>query len=173
LRWVDRLLHQGAVTGLDDGQTLQRLLADRDELALETLVARHGPLVLGVCRRLLKSPHDIDDAFQATFLILIRKAPALHDYHRLAPWLHRVAYRVAMRAKADATRRRELEQRKVRNEATESMPAADTLAVRAELCELVDREIARGREKGTSLISTVCEANEPRGHARKRLMQAA
>jgi len=140
---VDHLFQHGTITGSNDGQTLQQLLANRDELALETLVAKHGALVLSICRRLLKSPHDIDDAFQATFLILVRKAPVLRNREQLGPWLHGVAYRVAMRARADITRRRALEQIHASDHAGKSIPGAETLAVRAELCELVDREIAQ------------------------------
>ncbi|MGP0064131.1 MAG: sigma factor [Isosphaeraceae bacterium] len=109
LRQIDRLFRGGSVTGLDDGQLLDRFAADRDELALEALIAWHGPMVLGVCRRWLANPHDVEDAFQATFLILVRKARSLRDVHRLGPWLHGVAYRVAVRARADAARRRVIE----------------------------------------------------------------
>src|SRR5947208_14242678 len=95
LRQLDRLIQGGSVTGLDEGQLLERFVADRDESALEALVDRHGPMVLGVCRRWLANPHDVEDAFQATFLILVRKARGLRDFHRLGPWLHGLAYRVA------------------------------------------------------------------------------
>ncbi len=98
LRQIDRLFQAGIVTGLDDGQLLDRFVADRDESALEALVEWHGPMVLGVCRRWLANPHDVNDAFQATFLILVRKARALRDVRRLGPWLHGVAYRVSARA---------------------------------------------------------------------------
>jgi DNA-directed RNA polymerase specialized sigma24 family protein len=116
LRHIDRLFHAGTLTGQDEGQLLGRFVADRDESALEALVDRHGPMVLGVCRRLLTNPADVDDAFQATFLILVRKARSLRDFARLGPWLHGVAYRVAVRARADAVRRRALEQHGSRSE---------------------------------------------------------
>ncbi len=104
LQQIDRLFQTGSVTGLDEGQLLDRFVADRDELAFEALVESHGPMVLGVCRRWLADPHDVNDAFQATFLILVRKARSLRDVNRLGPWLHGVAYRVAARARADTLR---------------------------------------------------------------------
>jgi RNA polymerase sigma factor (sigma-70 family) len=152
LRWVDRLFEHGTVAAVDDGQSLERLLTQPDELALEMLIQRHGPLVLSVCRRLLKSQPDVDDAFQATFLILIRKAPFLRDHHRLGPWLCGVAYRVAMRARADRARRRELEQTRLQFQPAEPMTSPETLALRAELCDMVDQEIARLSEPHRAAI---------------------
>jgi len=91
----------GAAAGLSDGQLLQRWLASRDEAAFELLLRRHGPLVLGLCRRLLRDPRDVDDAFQAVFLTLLRKASHLRDHRALAAWLYRIAYRVCLRALKD------------------------------------------------------------------------
>jgi RNA polymerase sigma factor (sigma-70 family) len=143
LRQIDRLFQGGTITSLDEGQLLDRFVADRDEQALETIVEWHGPMVLGVCRRWLGNPHDIDDAFQATFLILVRKARALRDVDRLGPWLHGVAYRVAARARADAARRRSLEQAGARPECDTANHSPDGMAVRAEVCNIVDEEVAR------------------------------
>ena len=143
LRQIDRLLQGGSVTGLGEGQLLERFVADPDDSTLEALIDLHGPMVLGVCRRVLADPADIDDAFQATFLILIRKAKALRDAHRLGPWLHGVAHRVAARARADAVRRRSLERRGSRPERESEVRSPDRLAVRAELRAVVDQEIAR------------------------------
>ena len=72
-----RLLGSGTVASLGAGQLLERFAADRDEAAFEALVSRHGPMVLGTCRRMLSDPHDVDDAFQATFLVLARKAGSI------------------------------------------------------------------------------------------------
>src|SRR4051812_39257490 len=106
LRQIGRLFGAGTVSGLGEGQLLERSLTGRDEAAFSALVARHGPMVLAVCRRLLDDPHDAEDAFQATFLILVRKGRSLRQPDRLGPWLYGVAHRVARRARADAGRRR-------------------------------------------------------------------
>jgi RNA polymerase sigma factor (sigma-70 family) len=140
---IDRLFEKGSLTGLDESQLLDRFMAERDELALEALLEWHGPMVLGVCRRWLADSHDIDDAFQATFLILVRKARALRDVHRLGPWLHGVAYRVAVRARADARRRRALEHAGARPECDADAHSPERLALRAEVRGLVDEEVAR------------------------------
>src|SRR5437899_1205744 len=89
-----------------DGQLLRRFTARRDEAAFAALVQRHGPLVLGVCRRHLPDCHDADDAFQATFLVLVRRAATLDDGRPLGPWLYGVARRTALKARAAARRRR-------------------------------------------------------------------
>src|SRR5258708_5324157 len=72
-RQLERVFSSGGVTGLSEGQLLDRFVTRRDDVAFEALVARHGPMVMGVCRRLLRDPNDVDDAFQATFLVLVRK----------------------------------------------------------------------------------------------------
>src|SRR4051812_8238936 len=77
--------------GLTDGQLLTLFISERDEGAFEALVRRHGPMVLGVCRRLLRDPHDAEDAFQVTFLVLVRKAASVVPREMLPNWLHGVA----------------------------------------------------------------------------------
>jgi RNA polymerase sigma factor (sigma-70 family) len=86
--------------GLGDADLLDRWVQRRDEAAFEVLLWRHGPLVLSVCRRLLRDAQDAEDAFQATFLTLLRKAPSIRRRESVAGWLYRVAYRVAVRAGA-------------------------------------------------------------------------
>ena len=75
------------MTGAGEGQLLDRFLAERDEEAFEAILRRHGPMVLGVCRRILADPDDAEDAFQATFLILIKNARSIGDRSVLGPWL--------------------------------------------------------------------------------------
>src|SRR3954470_10373216 len=83
-----------------DAQLLQRFVEQRDERAFAALVQRHGALVLGVCRRILHHNHDAEDAFQATFLVLVRRASAIGKRESVRSWLYSVAYRIAVRAKA-------------------------------------------------------------------------
>ena len=109
LRQLDRLFGEGTLTGMGDGQLLERYLTRRDEDAFEALVDLHGPMVLGLCRRMLRDPRDIEDAFQATFLVLVRKAPAIRDRSLLSSWLYGVAFRVARRARTRTLRRRDRE----------------------------------------------------------------
>jgi RNA polymerase sigma factor (sigma-70 family) len=90
----------------DDSELLCRYRTGRHPEAFEVLVARHGPMVLRVCRRVLRSQHDADDAFQATFLVLARKAGSVRPPGALAAWLHGVAYRTALRARSVAFRQR-------------------------------------------------------------------
>ena len=94
-RSLDRVFNQGSATGLTEAQLLRQFATWGDESAFEALVTCHGPMVLGVCRRLLYDPRDVEDAFQATFLVLLRRAGSLRETEPLSPWLHGVAYRVA------------------------------------------------------------------------------
>jgi RNA polymerase sigma factor (sigma-70 family) len=90
----------GADCGKGDGELLASFLGSRDEAAFEALVRRHGPMVLAVCRRVVRSHHDAEDAFQATFLVLVRKASSIARRELLANWLHGVAFRAAHEVKA-------------------------------------------------------------------------
>jgi HlyD family secretion protein len=91
--------------GLTDAQLLERFVAGRDEAAFELLLWRHGPMVLGVCRRLLRRAADAEDAFQATWLTFVRKAHAIADRAAVGSWLYSVAYRIALRARSALARR--------------------------------------------------------------------
>src|SRR5207248_1901119 len=90
--------------GVPDTELLGRWITGSDEAAFELLMRRHAPLVLGVCRRVLDDPRDVEDAFQATFLLLLRKATAIRKSASLGSWLYKVAYRVALRARAERAR---------------------------------------------------------------------
>src|SRR5437773_1248448 len=92
--------------GLTDGQLLEDYIGRRDEAALAALVWRHGPMVWGVCRRVLRSHHDAEDAFQATFLVLVRKAASIASRELLANWLYGVAHQTAMKARTTVAKRR-------------------------------------------------------------------
>jgi HlyD family secretion protein len=113
-RQLRTLFNVGAIRELSDGQLLERFAAGRGEaaeLAFAALVERHGPMVLRVCRGVLDDPHESQDAFQATFLVLVTKVRALWVRDSLGPWLHQVAYRTASCARATSARRRRLERR--------------------------------------------------------------
>src|SRR4051794_26827642 len=127
----------GAADDPPDAALLSRFSATGDEAAFAELVRRHGPMVLGVCRRLLADAHAADDAFQATFLVLARKAGRLRRPDLLGPWLYGVARRVAAKARAAAARRREVAPVDV-----PAPPPADTLTG-PDLRPVLDAAIAR------------------------------
>ncbi|HZW33872.1 MAG TPA: sigma-70 family RNA polymerase sigma factor [Isosphaeraceae bacterium] len=106
LRQINRLFADGAVTGLSDAQLLERFVRGHDATAFEALVARHGPMVLSVCRGVLRDPNDAEDAFQATFLVLVKKAGSIGGRVVLGGWLYQVARRIALQANMAAARRR-------------------------------------------------------------------
>jgi RNA polymerase sigma factor (sigma-70 family) len=108
-RYLRTLFDEGVNTGLTDGQLLERCsthAGETAELAFTSLVERHGPMVLRACRGILRDDHEAMDAFQATFLVLIRKSRSLWVRDSLGPWLHRVACRAAARIHAEMRRRK-------------------------------------------------------------------
>jgi RNA polymerase sigma factor (sigma-70 family) len=127
---------------MTDGQLLECFLTRRDEAAFEALVRRHGPMVLGVCRRVLHNSHDAEDAFQATFLVLVRKAASLRQRELVGNWLYGTAYRAALEARAA---RRRLQERQV---STLPEPAAlDRAEVWPDLQPVLDQELSRLPDK--------------------------
>src|SRR4051794_19599915 len=140
----------GAADDPPDAALLSRFSATGDEAAFAELVRRHGPMVLGVCRRLLADAHAADDAFQATFLVLARKAGRLRRPDLLGPWLYGVARRVAAKARAAAARRRvaakaraaAARRREVAPVDVPAPPPADTLTG-PDLRPVLDAAIAR------------------------------
>jgi RNA polymerase sigma-70 factor (ECF subfamily) len=124
---------------LTDGQLLERFLAGREEAAFAVLVRRHGPMVLGVCRRLLHNADDADDAFQATFLVLVRKAASLLPRAALGNWLYGVACNTALKARAQAALRRTKEAQ------VRDMPRADARPTDAgqDWLPVLDDELSR------------------------------
>jgi RNA polymerase sigma factor (sigma-70 family) len=139
-REVERLLSDAAPER-GDGELLERFALGRDESAFAALVERHGPLVLGVGRRILRDHHAAEDVFQATFLLLARKAGALDRRRALAPWLYTVAYRLALRQRMLLTQRHRREERAARPEALHDPAPPEDLA------PLLDDEIGRLPEK--------------------------
>jgi RNA polymerase sigma factor (sigma-70 family) len=96
---IESLLRSGSLVGLSEQELLERFVRQGDRRAFEAIVARHGPLVLAVCHQILADANDVEDAFQATFLVLIRRAGSVRRPGSLASWLHGVAYRIAVRIK--------------------------------------------------------------------------
>src|SRR5262249_24892693 len=105
LRFLRHRVNPEGDSGPTDGQLLQRFVTQGDEGAFAALLQQHGPLVLGVCRQVLGNEHDAEDAFQATFLVLARKAASIRKQQSVAAWLHRVAFNIARTARTSAARR--------------------------------------------------------------------
>jgi RNA polymerase sigma factor (sigma-70 family) len=141
--WFHQFLRRGRAPArggpLPDEQLLERFVTQGDAAAFEAILLRHGPTVLGVCRRVLREPAAAEDAFQATFLVLVRKAGSLRRGALLANWLYGVAYRTALRARVEAAKRT------AREQAAPARELADPLAeisVR-ELLAALDEELHR------------------------------
>jgi RNA polymerase sigma-70 factor (ECF subfamily) len=134
----------GAVTlsDLPDQQLIDQFLASGDESAFEALVRRHGPMVYRVCWRVLQHPQDVEDAFQATFLVLAQKLRTVRKHTSLASWVHGVAHRVALKAKAQAATRRRYEQ-----QATSHVAVHVDEANWGELRAILDAELTSLPEK--------------------------
>ncbi len=127
---------------LTDRHLLERFVRNQDQAAFAALVQRHGPMVLGVCRRLLYDAHEAEDAFQATFLVLVHKARSIGRPDSLGPWLHGVAYRTAARAR-EAARRRTREREAA--DTPDNDPAVEL--VWRELRQVLDEELGRLAQK--------------------------
>src|SRR6516164_1563072 len=92
VRHFEHLYNDGTDGGLDDAQLLERFVTRHDMIAFESIVARHGPMVRAVCLGVLANANDAEDAFQATFLVLVRRAATIRGAHSLGGWLHKVAH---------------------------------------------------------------------------------
>jgi RNA polymerase sigma factor (sigma-70 family) len=156
------LSHDGG--GLSDGRLLERFIATREEAAFEALLRRHGPMVLGVCRRVLHREQDAEDAFQAAFLVLVRKAGSLSAKESVGNWLYGVAFRTAQKARAESARRRAKETRMARPEAV--FPHDDLWG---ELRPLLDRELSRLPEKYREPVVLCDLQGQTRKEAARRL----
>jgi RNA polymerase sigma factor (sigma-70 family) len=142
-RYLRRMIGPAGGAGLTDAQLLERFVCRRDQAAFEVLVWRHGPMVLGVCRRVLRHEQDAEDAFQAAFLVLVRKAASIGARQAVGSWLYRVAYRVAVRAKVLAQKRAARQTQL--DDAPAARPAADPAW--SDLRPVLDEEVSRLPEK--------------------------
>lgn len=183
LKSVQQRLRPSLSAGVTDAQLLERFLQKRDEAAFELLMWRHGTMVFGVCQRILRHAQDAEDAFQATFLMLARKAASIGKRESVSGWLYMVAFRIALRAKSQGSRRGQ------REKPLDNLPADDKCADPAdlsawrELRRLLDTELSRIPEKyRTAFIlchlegKTCEEAAEhlgcPRGTVQSRVSRA-
>jgi RNA polymerase sigma factor (sigma-70 family) len=136
---------------LPDDDLLERFLrggAIEAQDAFRALVGRHGPWVLGLCRHVLARDHDAEDAFQATFLLLARKGASINDRGALRSWLWEVAYRTALRARANAGRRRAIERQAMAQATPGDKPGdQDELLSPIELRPILHEEVVRLPEK--------------------------
>ena len=143
-RQLQALFDRGSIGGLNDGQLLDRFAVHRDEDAFTALVERHGPMVLRLCRHVLGDEHEAQDAAQAVFLVLARRASSIRRQDSVASWLYRVARRIANRARVVAARRREIEWRKAQMDT--QVAGDDRRSVpQTELYEELDRLAERYR----------------------------
>jgi len=132
-----RLFSRGTLTGLSEGMLLERFVRTRDEAAFEEILSRHGPMVLGVCERRLSALQDVEDAFQATFLVLVKSAGSVRNKDALGPWLYGVAVKVTGRFRNRAARHA-----RTRRQLSEGMAVSKTLDPETDLRAAIDQEIA-------------------------------
>jgi RNA polymerase sigma factor (sigma-70 family) len=145
LRNIRRLLAQSTAGSLTDGNLLERFAQRHEQTAFTALVERHGAMVWSVCRRLLTDEHEAEDAFQASFLVLARRAASIRQPGSLASWLYGVTYRVALKARSRAGRRRQLEQplREPTPDTSDGTAAPGMEAALRELRSVMDEELLR------------------------------
>jgi RNA polymerase sigma factor (sigma-70 family) len=178
-RFLYRLASPRWAGDQDDRHLLERFVATQDPTAFAALVERHGPMVQGVCRRVLHDSHAADDAFQATFLVLVHKAHSLGRPERLGPWLYGVAYRTAVRARDAAARRR------TREREMTDMPGDDSTVevLWRDLRVVLDEELGRLAQKyrvplvlfyleGKSTTEVARQLGCPKGTVQSRLARA-
>jgi RNA polymerase sigma factor (sigma-70 family) len=165
--------------GTTDGQLLNSFVYHKDDAALATLMRRHGPMVWSVCRRLLRSDHDAEDAFQATFLILVKKAATIRDNEMVGNWLYGVGHQTAVRMRAIAARRC------LREKQVSEMPESEVVQrdLWNELKPILDQELSRLSEphrvlivlchlEGRSIKEVARQLGCPEGTAASRLARA-
>ena len=143
VRELQTLLTVGSLGRLSDEQLLDHFVERREDAVFEEIVGRHGPMVWGVCRRVLRDRHDAEDAFQATFIVLARKAASVMIREKLGHWLYGVAYQTAMKAKSMRAKRRMREVQVA--EVPERIVVSDDL--RDACAESLDWELSRLPDK--------------------------
>ncbi|HVS37372.1 MAG TPA: sigma-70 family RNA polymerase sigma factor [Gemmataceae bacterium] len=148
VRHLRRVVLRQDGAALTDAQLLARYLEQRDEAAVAALVRRHGPMVWGVCRRVLGNHHDAEDAFQATFLVLVRKAASIRQREMVGHWLYGVAHRTAHKARTTRARR----QLRERSGTVMPEPAATAPDLWSDLQPLLDQELARLPDRYKTVI---------------------
>jgi RNA polymerase sigma factor (sigma-70 family) len=147
------LLKLGSAASLNDGQLLLRFATSQEQAAFEELVRRHGPMVLRVCQRVLHHAQDAEDAFQASFIVLMRKASSVAKQESVASWLHGVAYRVALKARTTASQRHGRERPGSDTVFDDQHPAqAAGGPTWQDLCPVLDEELHRLPEKYRAAI---------------------
>jgi RNA polymerase sigma factor (sigma-70 family) len=179
LQYLRSIVVQQHAQGVTDGRLLDLFLIHADEAAFEALVRRHGPMVLAVCRRVLHNAQDAEDAFQATFLVLVRKAASIRPREMLGNWLYGVAYRTALEA------RRAIGKRRAKEKQASQMPRAETANddIWTELRPLLDQELERLPDKyravlvlcdleGKTRKEAAHQLNWPEGTVASRLARA-
>jgi RNA polymerase sigma factor (sigma-70 family) len=179
VRHIRRLVASQAAHELCDRDLLQAFSVGNDETAFAALVRRHGPMVLGVCRQVLGHEHDAEEAFQATFLVLARKAISIRKGEALGSWLHGVAYHTAMKAKTSAARRRVYEAQAKTSSPRDPSWEAASRELQAALTEEIHRLPPRYRApfvlcflEGQSRAEVARELGLKEGTVSSRLAQA-
>jgi RNA polymerase sigma factor (sigma-70 family) len=160
-------LHSAALLGesaeLTDGQLLEYFVSRREAAALEALVRRHGIMVWGVCRRVLQSHHDAEDAFQATFLVLLRKATTIVPREMVGNWLYGVAHQTALKARTTRAKQRAREKQGM----TPPEPAVPGQELWNDLQPILDEEMSRLPDKYRAVL-VLCELEGKTGREAAR-----
>jgi RNA polymerase sigma factor (sigma-70 family) len=165
LRHLCRLVANEQTGRLSDAELLERFARHDEQAAFAALVRRHGPLVLGVCRRVLHDWHDAEDAFQATFLVLAKKARSITKQESVGSWLYQVAYRTALRARARAACRQQHERRAGRP----PVPDPLTEVTGRELLAVLDEELHRLPQRHRAPLVLCCLQGRTRDEAARQL----